>query len=250
MTHYIGVSTKVKENEMIDVFVPVYNEGANIKNLFDEFQKKIKYDFEVLIVYDSDEDNTLPVIEEIRDNYNFNIRLEKNHYGRGACNAFKTGMESIKNDYIVFTMADLSDSIDTINVMKEKMDEGYDMVGGSRYVKGGKKEGDSFFKTLFSKCAGWGMHILIGIPLHDISNGFKMYRRKVVEAIKLESNKGFEVILELTMKTYLDGYKITEVPAQWKNREEGESNFKMWSWIPQYLHWCFYAIKRKWFRKG
>ena len=64
---------------MIEVFVPVYNEGENIEQLFEEFQKKIKSEFEVLIVYDSEEDNTLPVIETIKNKYNFNVRLEKNH---------------------------------------------------------------------------------------------------------------------------------------------------------------------------
>lgn len=231
---------------MIDIFVPVYNEGENIKKLFDEFQDKIRSDFEVMIVYDFEEDDTLPVIRKIQNNYNFNIRLEKNHYGRGANGAFRTGMESVKHDYIVFTMADLSDSIETINEMKAALDSGYDMVVGSRYMKGGKKIGDSFLKTFFSKCAGKGMHFLIGIPTHDISNGFKMYKRKVVKNIQLESNKGFEIGLELTMKTYLQGYKITEVPAIWRDRTVGESHFKMWRWLPLYLYWCFYALQQHW----
>ena len=232
---------------MIDIFVPVYNEGENIEQLFDEFQKKIKSEFEVLIVYDFDEDNTLPVIDKIKNNYDFAIRLEKNHYGRGANGAFRTGMESVEHEYVVFTMADLSDSIETIDCMKECMDQGYDMVAGSRYMKGGKKEGDTFIKTFLSKCAGLGMHLLIGIPIHDISNGFKMYRRNVVESIPLVSDQGFEVGLELTMKTYLEGYKITEVPASWQDRTAGESHFKMWKWLPLYLHWCFYAMGQHWF---
>lgn len=234
---------------MIDIFVPVYNEADNIEELFDELNQKVKSDFQVLIVYDFEEDTTLPVIKKIEGNYPFNIILEKNHYGRGACGAFKTGMEAATSPYVVFTMADLSDTLETIDQMKEKIDEGYDMVAGSRYIKGGYKEGDSFLKTAFSVCAGWGMHILIGIPLHDISNGFKMYRTNVVHEIPLESDKGFEVGLELTMKTYIKGYKITEIPAGWKNRVKGESHFKMWSWIPNYLHWCLYAIKEKWFRR-
>ena len=234
---------------MIDIFVPVYNEAENIEQLFEGLKEKVYVDFEVMIVYDSDDDNTLPVIERIKDNYDFNIRLEKNHYGKGACNAFRTGMESVKNDYVVFTMADLSDSLETINEMKKKLDDGYDMVVGSRYMKGGKKEGDSFLKTVFSKAAGRAMHCLIGIPTVDISNGFKMYKREVVDKIKLESTVGFEIGLELTMKTFIYGYKIIEIPAQWKDREAGESNFQMWNWIPNYLHWCFWAIKERWFGK-
>lgn len=232
---------------MIEIFVPVYNEAENIENLFDELEKKIHSEFQVLIVYDSEEDSTLPVIKKIESKYPFKIILEKNHYGKGACGAFKTGMEAATQEYIVFTMADLSDTLETIDEMKEKLDEGYDMVAGSRYIKGGYKEGDSFLKTTFSRCAGWGMHMLIGIPIHDISNGFKMYRTQVAKNITLESSKGFEVGVELTLKIYLQGYKITELPAGWKNREKGESHFKMWSWIPNYLHWCFYAIKHKWF---
>lgn len=87
---------------------------------------------------------------------------------------------------------------------------------------------------------------LIGIPIHDISNGFKMYKKSVVNAITLESNQGFEIGLELTMKTYIEGYRITEVPAMWQDRTAGESHFKMWKWLPLYLHWCFYAMNRHW----
>ena len=231
---------------MVDIFVPVYNEGENIEKLFEEFKNKLDLDFKVLIVYDSDEDNTLPVIEKVKNNYSFNIILEKNHYGKGANGAFRTGMEAFTGECVVFTMADLSDSIETINEMYKKIQEGYDLVVGSRYMKGGKKEGDSLIKTFFSKAAGLGMHILLGMPIHDISNGFKMYKKDVVRAITLDSREGFEIGLELTVKTWLAGYKVTEVPATWKDREKGESHFKMWKWLPLYLHWCFFAMKEHW----
>ena len=232
---------------MIDVFVPVYNEGENIEALFDELHNKVFVPFEVIIVYDSDEDDTLPVIERIKSKYSYCIRLEKNHYGKGANGAFRTGMESVRNEAVVFTMADLSDSIESINDMYKKIEEGYDMVAGSRYIKGGEKKGDSFLKAFLSAAAGKSLHFLIGIPIHDVSNGFKMYKKTVIESIELESEKGFEIIVELTLKTFLKGYNITEVPAKWRNREKGKSSFKLFKWLPAYFRWYAYAIKMKWF---
>lgn len=230
---------------MIDIFVPVYNEGKNIKALLESINEKINSEFRMIIVYDSEMDNTLPIIEKIKADYPFEICLEHNHYGKGALNAFKTGVESARGEYWVFTMADLADSIETINMMKEKIDEGYDVVCGSRYIKGGAVIGGPKLKRFLSRCSAWGMRMAAGVPVHDITNGFKMYRTSVLKSVKIESTHGFEVILEVFLKCYLNGAKITEVPAKWYDRSEGKSNFKMWNWIPHYLHWCFYTLKRK-----
>lgn len=234
---------------MVDIFVPVYNEKDNIKQLLDAMQDKIKSEFQVMIVYDTEEDNTLPVLYKIKEEYSFKIRLIKNLYGKGALNAIRTGIEKVEHEYWVFTMADCSDSLETIDIMLEKMQEGYDMVVGSRYMKGGRKSGGSFLKTFFSRVAGFGMHLLIGIPTVDMTNGFKMYRKNVLDSIHLKSTYGFEIGLELALKTYLEGYRITEVPAFWQDREAGNSNFSMWKLIPHYLYWCFYAIKESVFHK-
>lgn len=232
---------------MIDVCVPVYNEGESIKRLLDAFATEIKNEFRVLIVYDRDDDNTLPVLKQIIPSYSYEIRLVKNFYGRGVANAVKTAMQSVENSCWVLTMADLSDEPSTIDDMFLKMQEGYDMVAGSRYMRGGKKNGGPFLQSLFSRCAGLGMHVLVGLPIHDLSNAFKMYRKEVTDQIPLESTDGFEICTELVLKTYLAGYREAEVPTTWHDRTEGQSNFKMWKWIPKYLHWCFYSVKYKWF---
>lgn len=234
---------------MIDICVPVYNEGENIKALLDSLRQKVRTDFRLIIIYDFEEDNTLPVLRSIQDDYPFDIALIKNCYGRGVAKAILTGIKSIKSEYWVLTMADLSDELSTIDQMYEKIQQGYDMVAGSRYMRGGKKHGGPVIKSLFSRCAGLGMHILIGLPIHDLSNAFKMYRTNVTKTIPLESTDGFEVCTELAIKTYLAGYRETEVPTEWYDRTAGESNFKMWKWIPKYLHWCFYGISLKWSRK-
>ena len=229
---------------MIDIFVPVYNEAENIKNLFDSMEDKIHVGFEVMIVYDTEEDNTLPVINQIKENYKFKIRLVKNKYGVGAINAFRTGLESIKYEYLLITMADLSDSLETVDLMYEKMLSGYDIVGGSRYIKGGKKIGGPPLKKFFSWASGLSMHFLIGIPLHDMTNCFKMFRRSVIEDISLEISVGFEIGIELTLKAYIEGYKLTEVPTMWYDRTKGETNFPIWKWIPPYLPGIFMRLRR------
>jgi len=234
---------------MIDICVPVYNEGKNIRRLFDAMANQIRTEFRLLIIYDTDEDDTLPVLAEIREQYPFPIILLKNAYGRGVAHAILTGMQNVESEYWVLAMADLSDDMSTIDEMYMKMQEGYDMVAGSRYMRGGKKHGGPFLQSLLSRSASLGMHILIGLPIHDLSNAFKMYRTEVTRRIPLESRDGFEICTELVIKAYLAGYRETEVPTEWRDRTAGESNFQMWKWIPKYLHWCFYAMHHKWLRK-
>ena len=90
--------------------------------------------------------------------------------------------------------------------------------------------------------AGISLHFLSGITTHDVTNSYKMYRKNLLENIKIESVGGFEVGMEITVKAYLKGYKIKEIPSEWFDREAGESRFKMWEWLPHYLHWYFVCI--------
>lgn len=69
----------------------------------------------------------------------------------------------------------------------------------------------------------------------------------MLEAIPIESTGGFEIGMEITVKAYVAGYRITELPSEWTDREEGESNFHMWKWLPHYLHWYFFCIRKKCF---
>jgi dolichol-phosphate mannosyltransferase len=236
---------------VINIVVPVYNEGKNVNNLFDKIANSIKSPFEILIVYDLEEDDTLPVVNQIKDKYSFKIRTVKNSYGRGALNAIKTGFDNSSADVVLVIMADLSDSLEVVDFMYQKINDGYDIVCGSRYMKGGKQIGGPLLKKTFSRIAGVSLHYLIGIPTHDISNSFKMYRKEVIMNISIESNGGFEIGMELTVKAYIKGYKVTEVPSAWYDRANGESRFRMWQWIPKYLKWYKLGIMAIWFnRKG
>ena len=233
---------------MLDIVVPVYNEGQSILRLFEEIEKEIHNPKRVMIIYDFPEDITVEVVEKNKDKYSFEIQLVLNTIGRGALNAIKMGMQSAHNEMVLVMMADSSDRLDVVDYMCEKMEEGYDLVCGSRYMKGGSQNGGPVLKGLFSRIAGLTLHFLTKVPTHDCTNSFKLYRRSMLENIPIESTGGFEIGLEIVVKAYAMGYRITEVPSQWFDREDGESNFHMWRWLPKYLHWYFYCIKHSWTR--
>jgi len=230
--------------KLINIIIPVYNEKENIKNTLLEIKTKIKTPYRIFIIYDFDEDNTIPTIREFMQN-NTNIYLLKNKYGRGVLNAIKTGFETVNNSVVLVIMADLSDDLRKIDGMFKKINEGYDIVCGSRYMKGGKQIGGPKFKKFLSRLAGVSLHYLSGIPTHDVTNSFKMYTKEVLKDIKIESKGGFELGMEIVVKAFLKGYKITEVPSTWRDREEGKSRFKLWKWLPRYIYWYIFIIIKR-----
>ncbi len=237
-------------SDTLSIVVPVYNEADNIRPLFDCIRNDIHVEKEVMVVYDFEEDNTLPVIREIESNYPFPIAYVRNKYDKGALNAIKTGMEESTGLAVLVMMADLSDGLEVVDTMYERIRKGEsDLVCGSRYMKGGKQHGGPKFKGLLSRTAGVTLHLLTGIPTHDVTNSFKMYRKTMLDHIDIESNGGFEIGMEITVKAYLKGFAISEVPAEWFDRTEGESRFRMWQWLPHYLHWYLLCIFGKKTRK-
>jgi len=223
------------------IVIPVYNEGNSIVETLSQIQKKVFGSYKVYIVYDFNEDTTLPFLKKFKENV---IPL-KNKYGRGALNAIKTGLEDTKEDNVIVFMADLSEDPKDINKLTSKANEGYDVVCGSRYMRGGKQVGGPKLKSFLSRMGGISLRILAGIPTYDISNSFKLYSRRVLDSITIESTGGFEVGMEIVVKAYLKGFKITEVPTEWRERKYGKSRFKLIKWLPKYLRWYFYLILRK-----
>lgn len=226
----------------LSIVIPVYNEGPNILAALSELSRCIRAPHEVLIVYDFDEDDTIPAVRKILPEHE-HLRLVKNLYGRGVLKAIRTGFESARHDVILVVMADLSDQLSVVDGMFAKINEGYDIVCGSRYMSGGRQIGGPVFKKLLSRCAGLSLRCLLQFPVHDLTNSFKMYTRKVIRDMQIESTGGFEIGMEILIKAHLKGYRIAETPSVWKDREAGKSNFKLLKWIPKYAYWYFYAVR-------
>lgn len=225
----------------LSVVCPVYNEGANIKKLLERLERDIRIPMELIVVYDRDDDDTLPVLTKLSPP--FPVRTVRNHFGRGALNAIKSGFREAHCEATLVVMADLSDDLSVVPRMHELVHQGYDVVCGSRYMKGGKQIGGPLLKGVLSRIAGLTLNLFAGVPTKDVTNSFKMYRTAFLHALTFESKGGFEIGMEAVVKAYVSGGRIAEVPSTWTDRVSGESRFRLWKWLPNYLRWYFYAFR-------
>ena len=230
---------------VVDFLMPVYNEGANIGHALDELYRNVPLPKRVLVVYDFDGDDTVPVVRELAPRYP-GLELVKNDLGRGVLNAVRAGIAAAVAEVVVITMADLSDDVAVVPRMVALIrDEGYDIVCASRYMKGGRQYGGPRLKGMMSKAAGLSLHWLAGLPTHDATNAFRAYRRGILREFPIESEGGFAYSLEVTAKAYAAGRRITEVPSTWRDRSAGESRFRLRAWLPHYLRWYIYALTHR-----
>lgn len=225
----------------ITLVVPVYEEEKNIVPFVREVNAALRIPHQIVIIYDHDNDQTLTKREEVLA-IDATVAFVRNTGGSGVINAFRTGFNVAKTRYVVPIMADLSDTPETIGVMREKMLEGYDLVVGSRYCAGGRKVGGPYIKYLLSLIANLSLQKIAKLPIHDMTNAFIMYKKEVLDNIHIRSSGGFEVTMELIAKAYILGYRLTEVPTVNRNRAAGKSNFKLFKWIRNYLYWYFYIL--------
>jgi glycosyltransferase involved in cell wall biosynthesis len=230
----------------LSIVMPVFKEGEAVEPALRALERDIRTPHEILVVYDFDEDPTVPVIERLSDELPA-VRGHRNDLGRGVLNAMKAGIAASSGPYVLITMADGSDEPHLVDAMVTMARDGADVVAASRYMPGGRQVGGPLLKRLMSRAAGLTLHWFAGVRTHDPTNNFKLYARRFLDAVTIESTAGFELALELTVKATLDGRKVDEVPTTWRDRTAGQSNFKLRKWLPHYLHWYRQAFVRRWF---
>jgi hypothetical protein len=158
----------------------------------------------------------------------------------------RAGIAATTAPFVLVSMADGSDEPLIVDRMVRLAREGADVVAASRYMRGGGQIGGPLLKRLMSRTAGLTLHWFAGVPTHDPTNNFKLYSRRFLDAVTIESKAGFELALELTVKATIAGRRIAEVPTTWRDRTAGQSNFKLRKWLPQYLRWYAVAFRGRW----
>ena len=227
------------------IVLPVYNEGEAVERVLRAMAMGVTTSHELVVVYDFDGDTTVPVIARLSQEIT-GLRGLRNDLGRGVLNAMKAGIAGTTAPYVLISMADGSDEPQIVDAMVALARDGADVVAASRYMPGGRQIGGPRLKRLMSRVAGLSLHWFAGVPTHDPTNNFKLYSRRFLESITVESTAGFELALELTVKATVAGRHVAEVPTTWRDRTAGQSNFKLRTWLPHYLHWYMRAFRARW----
>ena len=236
-----------KEDEL-NIIIPVFNESETIINTLKNILSIVSCDFKILICYDYDEDPTLKII---RQNFQENPKILyiKNH-STGFNNAIISGFNISNAKAVMIFMSDDHINHNIINLCYEKFKEGYEVVCPSRFINKGKMIGGPFFKGLLARLVSVFLFNFTNFPIKDSTNNFRLFSKKLISNIQIESQKGFTLSLELTAKAHRLGYKMIEVPSIWKERDKGKSRFRLFSFLIPYLKWFFYKIATFIFKKN
>ena len=235
--------------QQLDIVIPVYNEGQNILATLGALSREVKTPARLLIVYDLPDDDTLPVI---RDNPQAHagipVEFVRNP-GRGAHKAVMTGFAASIAPYIVMLPADDDFNAGILDKMVALAQQGCDIVCASRFMAGGTMQGAPLLKDVLVRAGAFTLYHLARLPTKDASSGFRLFSRRVVREIVVESDQGFCYSIELLVKAHRLGWRIGEVPARWFERKHGQSRFRVLKWLPAYLRWYLYAFATTYLRR-
>jgi dolichol-phosphate mannosyltransferase len=226
------------------IVLPVFNEAGNIGPFCRRAVRELRPDYELLVCHDMPDDATLPALAALpAADKPANIRPVLNTLGPGVRYAIEAGMRAAAAPVVVVMMADLADDFAKVERLVRECEAGSAVACASRYMPGGKQIGGPWLKGLMSRVAGVSLHRCAGLPTHDSTNSFKAYRKDFLDRTPIESTAGFCLALELTVKAHLGGEKVSEIPAHWFDRTEGQSRFRLWKWLPHYLKWYLHAFR-------
>jgi dolichol-phosphate mannosyltransferase len=232
----------------LDIVIPVYNEGHGIRGVLESLFTHVRTPFRVLICYDRDEDDTLPAIAPLQA-AGRPIVLVKNR-GRGAHGAVVTGFADSEAPAVLVFPADDDYNAPRLDAMVAKFKEGCDVVCASRFIPGGRMVGCPPLKAAIVRGSAWALFHLARVPTHDPSNGFRLFSRRLLRAVPLESTEGFTYSIELLLKCQRLGWRVGEVPVEWHERKTGQSRFQVLRWLPDYFDWFAYAFGTTYLRRG
>ena len=231
----------------VNIVVPLKNEDKSVDNLIKNLVpvvEKINKKINISLIDDHSSDQTWDALKKLEQKFNF-IKAYQNERPSGIGNAIKFGIEKNENDAIIIFMGDCSDNPNDIIEYIKHLDEGYDCVFGSRFVKGSELHDYPILKLIFNRLANNFIRVLFLIKYNDITNAFKAYRTKVLKECFPIISQHFNINAELSLKSIVRGFKYKVIPISWTNRKKGVSKFYIKEMRNRYLFTILYVFLEK-----
>jgi len=209
------------------IVIPTYNEAENIEVLIKKIMALNIKNLQIIIIDDDSQDGTSKILKKLSKQYLVSYFIRENKRGYGS--ALKLGLEKAKNFDIIITMdADLSHNPKEIPRMIDKINGGYDLVIGSRYVESGRTINWPILRKLTSRATNLLVRTILLTGIKDNTSGYRTYSKKIIGKILSDINsEGYSILEEILFLAKKEKSKIAEIPIEFSNRKEGKSKANM-----------------------
>ena len=238
--------------QLLSVVIPARDEEGCVASTVEHLHIELRLrdvPHEIVVVDDGSTDRTWEILQALRERVP-SLAPIQNSGPNGFGRAVARGLEAMHGDAVVIMMADESDDCRDVVRYWAKLNEGYDCVFGSRFIKGGGVIDYPKFKLFLNRFANYFLEVLFRIKLNDTTNAFKAYRREVIDGCQPLIAPHFNITVEIPLKAIVRGFTWTTIPITWRNRRTGTAKLKIKEMGSRYLFICLYVWLEKYFSAG
>lgn len=238
--------------KLLSVVIPARNEEGCIASTVEHLHLELRLHqvpHEIVVVDDGSTDHTWEILTGLKGQLP-ELHPVRNEELHGFGRAVIRGLDAMRGDAAVIMMADESDDCRDVVRYWQELNNGWDCVFGSRFMKGGGVIDYPKFKLLINRAANFFLKTLFRVRLNDTTNAFKAYRREVIDGCRPLISPHFNLTVELPLKAIVRGFSWTVIPITWRNRRTGEAKLKLREMGSRYLFICLYVWLEKYFSCG
>jgi len=237
---------------LLSIVIPARDEEGCVRSTIEHLHLELSLHnvpHEIVVVDDGSSDATWQILTDLSERIP-ELHPTQNTGLHGFGRAIIWGLDHMQGDAVAIMMADESDDSRDVVRYWQLLNEGWDCVFGSRFIKGGGTIDYPRFKLAMNRIVNTMVRIVFNIKLNDTTNAFKAYRRRVIDGCRPLISPHFNLTVELPLKAIVRGYTWTVMPITWRNRRSGVAKLKLKEMGSRYFFSCCYVWLEKYFSRG